>query len=71
MQPFEIVYVDKQTVACDGSGGVGGHPRVYLNLGADGKIECPYCSRLFIHESKRGTPAAGTSAGGAPAASKP
>jgi uncharacterized Zn-finger protein len=70
MQPFEIIYVDKQTVACDGGGGVGGHPRVYLNLGADGKIECPYCSRLYIHESKRGA-APGAPASGAPAASKP
>jgi uncharacterized Zn-finger protein len=70
MQPFEIVYVDKQTVACDGSGGAEGHPRVYLNLGADGKIECPYCSRLFIHESKRAAAGAGLPPRGA-AASKP
>ena len=71
MQPFEIVYVSKETVACDGGDGALGHPRVFLNLGADGKIECPYCSRLFIHESKRGAPAVGAPAGGAPAASKP
>ena len=28
--------------------------KVYLNLSADGQVECPYCSRLFIHQSKRG-----------------
>jgi uncharacterized Zn-finger protein len=47
MQPFETVYVDKVVVACDGTHS-GGHPRVFLNLAAVGRIECPYCSRLFI-----------------------
>lgn len=72
MQPFEVIYVSKQVVACDGTGGVGGHPRVYLNLSAEGKIECPYCSRLFVDESKRGQPlTAGPAAGGPEAAPKP
>ena len=52
MQPFETVTVepDTRTVACAGAGGVmdGGHPKVYLNLTADGRVECPYCSRLFV-----------------------
>jgi uncharacterized Zn-finger protein len=72
MQPFEVIYVPKDVVACDGGGGVGGHPRVYLNLSAEGKIECPYCSRLFVHESKRGQPLASGSIAGSPqAAPKP
>jgi uncharacterized Zn-finger protein len=54
MQPFEIIYVDSPVVACNGGGGALGHPKVYLNLSAEGKIECPYCSRLFIDEAKRG-----------------
>ncbi len=70
MQPFEIIRVDTDIVAC--AGGVGGHPRVFLNLSAEGKIECPYCPRLFVHESKRGQPlAAGSAAGGPEAAPKP
>jgi uncharacterized Zn-finger protein len=48
MQPFETIYVEDNIVACNGGGGPLGHPRVYLNLGAAGKVECPYCSRLFI-----------------------
>jgi uncharacterized Zn-finger protein len=48
MQPFETIYVETSVVACDGGGGVGGHPRVYLNLSAAGSVECPYCSRLFL-----------------------
>jgi uncharacterized Zn-finger protein len=70
MQPFEIVYVKTDVVACAG-GGVGGHPRVYLNLSAEGKIECPYCSRLFVLESKREQPLATGSAAGPEAAPKP
>jgi uncharacterized Zn-finger protein len=48
MQPFEIIEVDAAVVACNGGGGPLGHPRVYLNLGPAGKIECPYCSRLYV-----------------------
>jgi uncharacterized Zn-finger protein len=53
MQPFETVYVDSMVVACNGGGGPLGHPKVYLNLAGDGRIECPYCSRLFVHEAHR------------------
>ena len=55
MQPFETIYVDSMVVACNGGGGPLGHPRVYLNLAADGKIECPYCSRLFILRGRQGS----------------
>jgi uncharacterized Zn-finger protein len=53
MQPFETIYIDSMVVACNGGGGPLGHPKVYLNLAGDGQVECPYCSRLFIHKSKR------------------
>jgi uncharacterized Zn-finger protein len=49
MSPFETVETDEATVACSGSGGALGHPRVYLNLAPDGQAECPYCSRLFVN----------------------
>jgi uncharacterized Zn-finger protein len=71
MQPFELIYVSTDVVACDGGGALD-HPRVFLNLSAEGKIECPYCSRLFVHESKRGEPvAAGPAAGSQEVARKP
>jgi uncharacterized Zn-finger protein len=54
MQPFETIYVDGPMVACDGNGGVGGHPRVYLNLARTGSVECPYCSRLFVKRDGAG-----------------
>ena len=46
-EPFEVIIVETDRVACDGGGGALGHPKVYLNLGADGHVECPYCSRLY------------------------
>jgi uncharacterized Zn-finger protein len=49
--PFETIYTDEMVAACDGGEGPLGHPRVYLNLGAAGKIECPYCSRLFVNRA--------------------
>ena len=46
MEP-EIVRTSSLRVACDGGAG-SGHPRVWLNLGEEGRIACPYCSRVFI-----------------------
>ncbi len=47
-QPPETVVVDREDVSCDGGDGALGHPRVYLTLAGDGRIECPYCDRLFV-----------------------
>ena len=63
MQPFEIIHVADEVVACNGDGGALGHPKVYLNLGPEGRIECPYCSRLFIRDEKRGAHSTGDAAG--------
>ncbi len=55
----ETIIVKTHTVACDGDGGALGHPRVYLNLGDENEVECPYCDRRFILGS--GEAAAGDS----------
>jgi uncharacterized Zn-finger protein len=47
-EPTEIITVDEPVVACDGGGGALGHPRVYLNITADGLVDCPYCSRRYV-----------------------
>jgi uncharacterized Zn-finger protein len=57
MAPFETIYIDELVAVCDGGEGPLGHPRVYLNLGPSGRIECPYCSRLYVN---RAASAAGT-----------
>ena len=44
----EVVRVHAHRVACDGVGGALGHPRVYLTMGADDAVECPYCDRRYV-----------------------
>ncbi|HUL09492.1 MAG TPA: zinc-finger domain-containing protein [Candidatus Acidoferrum sp.] len=39
---------DKETVSCDGSGDALGHPRVFLAIGEEGYVDCPYCDRRFV-----------------------
>ena len=51
MGPFETIYINETVAACNGGGGSLGHPRVFLNLGRDGRVECPYCSRLFVNRA--------------------
>jgi uncharacterized Zn-finger protein len=53
MQPFETLYVDTKIAACNGGGGAAGHPLVYLNVGPNNRVECPYCSRLYIYEKAK------------------
>jgi uncharacterized Zn-finger protein len=57
LTPPETIFVDDVTVACDGPGGAGGHPRVYLSLEGKGEAECPYCDRLYVLKAG-GKPAA-------------
>ncbi|PLS21694.1 zinc-finger domain-containing protein [Neptunicoccus cionae] len=43
----EVKEVDSYRVACDG--GVGGHPRVWLQIPHDtGWVECPYCDCKYV-----------------------
>lgn len=46
-EPPETIEVEETVVACDGGGALG-HPKVYLNLGADEAVDCPYCDRRFV-----------------------
>lgn len=48
MEPVEIIEVEDEVVACDGGGGPLGHPRVFLHLHEDGRVDCPYCGRRFV-----------------------
>ncbi len=47
-EPPEIVVVTTHRVSCDGSGPSGGHPRVFLQIGEEGFVECGYCDRRFV-----------------------
>jgi len=43
----QTIFTNDSRVACDGGGGPLGHPQVWLTLGSDGQVTCPYCSRHF------------------------
>lgn len=48
----EVVNVWK--VACDGSEGALGHPRVWLTLSLEtGSAQCSYCEKKFVHQSAK------------------
>lgn len=48
---FETKTVHHEEVACEGSGGALGHPRVFLHIDRSvGSVTCPYCSRHFVLE---------------------
>lgn len=44
-KPIEVT---ESQIACDGGGGALGHPRVFLTMGADGTVECPYCNQVYV-----------------------
>ena len=46
-----VLYVKEKKVSCDG-GKDFGHPLVYLNLVKDGKVVCPYCSKVYVFRKK-------------------
>lgn len=58
----EVVVVRSHRIACDGVGGALGHPRVWLEMGGEPFVECPYCDRRFVaadseaHEDERTAP---------------
>lgn len=43
-----MVVVDRRRVSCDGGGGALGHPKVWLEMGEAGFVECGYCDRRFV-----------------------
>ncbi|MCZ6838411.1 MAG: zinc-finger domain-containing protein [Alphaproteobacteria bacterium] len=57
MEPPEIIEIDSATIACDGGGGALGHPRVFLNMGDEAHIDCPYCGRHYVLNADAAAPA--------------
>ncbi len=47
-EPFEVITVDTDRGRLRWRRRRLGHPKVYLNLGEEGRVECPYCSRLYV-----------------------
>ena len=43
-----VIHTQQARVSCNGGGGALGHPQIWLNMGADNTVTCPYCSRHFV-----------------------
>ena len=43
-----VIMTNQLRVVCNGGGGALGHPQIFLTLGNDGRVTCPYCSREFV-----------------------
>jgi uncharacterized Zn-finger protein len=45
----EVLEVTSTRIACDGTPGGGGHPRVWLQIDPEkGWVECGYCDRRYV-----------------------
>ena len=53
----ETITTPHKRVSCDGGAGALGHPRVWLEMGDETRITCPYCGRLYVLAGSTGTPA--------------
>jgi uncharacterized Zn-finger protein len=53
----EIVEVETSRVSCAGNAKdpALGHPKVYLEMGGEGFVECPYCDRRFVLKTRAET----------------
>lgn len=49
---MEKVVVSTQSVHCNGSDPVTGHPSIYLSLSSTGTVDCPYCGRHFVYQEE-------------------
>jgi uncharacterized Zn-finger protein len=48
----EKIGVGVKEFQCMGARPPHDHPHVYLDMGADNQILCPYCSTLYVHYSR-------------------
>ncbi|AIL65491.1 hypothetical protein NOVO_05620 [Rickettsiales bacterium Ac37b] len=47
----DIIIVKDKHIQCDGiSDNKVGHPLIYLNMGNNDQVMCPYCSRQFVYK---------------------
>ena len=47
-----IIEIGVTEFMCCGASEPHDHPHVFLDMGNDGEIVCPYCSTLFRHNSE-------------------
>ena len=50
----ERIFVGVKEFQCMGARAPYDHPHVFLDMGSDGQILCPYCSTLYIYDPRLG-----------------
>jgi uncharacterized Zn-finger protein len=50
----EKIRIGAKEFQCMGARAPHDHPHVYLDMGAEGQILCPYCSTLYVYEPQLG-----------------
>ena len=48
----ETIFTNDSRVACNGGGGPLGHPRIFLQIGHENQIACPYCGRVYKYRRR-------------------
>jgi uncharacterized Zn-finger protein len=48
----EKIFIGVREFQCMGARSPHDHPHVYLDMGADSQILCPYCSTLYVFDSR-------------------
>lgn len=48
----EKIFVGVKELKCMGARAPYDHPHVYLDMGGDSQILCPYCSTLYVHDPR-------------------
>ena len=48
----ERIFVGVKEFNCMGARAPFDHPHVFLDMGGDNQILCPYCSTLYIHDPR-------------------
>jgi uncharacterized Zn-finger protein len=49
---IEKIAIGVKEFQCMGARSPHDHPHVYLDMGAESQILCPYCSTLYIHDPR-------------------
>ena len=48
----EKIFVGVKELQCMGARDPFDHPHVFLDMGGDTQVLCPYCSTLYIHDTR-------------------
>ena len=48
----EKIFIGVKEFNCMGARPPFDHPHVYLDMGADHQVLCPYCSTLYVHDER-------------------